>query len=152
MMLSFMLSFFLVIYGGILGKESSATASHSARMIRLSLWSAGLAIAGSAADRAGRLAGSVRPIVALVPVVPLIAFFVRITRWLRSLNELQRAIHLEAMVTQFAATGILVMSYGMLARSGAVPNVSATTAFPVLWVAMLCFWSVGIVWVRRKYQ
>ena len=140
-----MLSFFLVIYGGILGKESSATASHSARMIRLSLWSAGLAIAVSAADRAGRLAGSVRPIVALVPVVPLIAFFVRITRWLRSLNELQRAIHLEAMVTQVAATG-------MLARSGAVPIVSATTALPVLWVAMFCFWSVGIVWVRRKYQ
>ena len=131
-----MLSFFLVIYGGILGKESSATASHSARMIRLSLWSAGLAIAVSAADRAGRHAG----------------FFVRITRWLRSLNELQRAIHLEAMVTQVAATGILVMSYGMLARSGAVPIVSATTAFPVLWVAMFCFWSVGIVWVRRKYQ
>ena len=71
---------------------------------------------------------------------------------IRTLDELQRMIHLEAMVIQFAATGILVMSYGMLAKAGAVPNVSATTAFPVLWMAIFGFWCLGILWVRRKYQ
>ena len=121
-------------------------------MIGLSLWSAGLAILVSAADRAALLPPTVRPLAAIVPVVPLVAFFVRIARWLRTLDELQRMIHLEAMVIQFAATGILVMSYGMLAKTGAVPNVPATTAFPFLWVAIFGFWSIGIVWVRRKYQ
>lgn len=135
-----------------MGREPTTTTSHSARMIGLSLWSAGLAIAVSVVDRAGWLAGPVRPIVALVPVVPLIAFVVRIARWLRSLDEPQRMIHLEAMVIQFAATGILVMGYGMLAKSGAVPNVLATTAFPILWLAMFCYWSARIVWVRREYQ
>ena len=37
----------------------------------------------------------------------------------------------------------------MLAKTGAVPNVPVTTAFPYLWVAIFGW---GIVWVRRKYQ
>jgi hypothetical protein len=61
-------------------------------------------------------------------------------------------IHLEAMVIQFSATGILVMSYGMLARVGAVPNLTATQVYPILWIALFVFWSVGLVMVRRKYQ
>lgn len=104
---------------------SATNRAHAGRMIALWLWSAGLAIMVSIVDRAGLVPPGVRPIVAIIPVVPLVAFFVRIVRWLRTLDEFQRMIHVEAMV--------------MLAKAGAVPNVPAPTAFPFLWV-------------RRKYQ
>lgn len=126
--------------------------SHSGPMIGLSLMSAVLAVVVALADRTAVVPGGIRPVLAILPVVPLVAFFGRIALWLRSLDELERMIHLEAMVIQFGLTGILVMSYGMLARAGAVPNVLATTAFPFLWLALFGFWAVGIVWVRRKYQ
>ena len=126
--------------------------THAGPMIGLSLMSAFLALAVALADRMVAVPGGLRPVLAILPVVPLIAFFGRMAKWLRSLDELERMIHLEAMVTQFGLTGILVMSYGMLARAGAVPNLMATTAFPFLWLAQFGFWSVGVALVRRKYQ
>ena len=88
---------------------------------------------------------------AIVPGLPLVALFFGVAKWLGTLDE-RRRIHLEATGIQFASTGILVMSYGMLVKAGAVPNVSVTTAFPYLGMAIFGFWWVGIVWVRRKYQ
>lgn len=122
------------------------------RMIGLSLVSAGMAIGVAWLDRSGVIPGPIRPAASLAPVVPLVAFFVGITRWIRGLDELQRMIHLEALVVQFAATGILVMSYGMLAKAALVPNLRATQAFPVLWMALFLSWAAGIVVIRRKYQ
>ncbi len=126
--------------------------SHSGPIIGLSLMSAFLAVGVAFADRTAVVPGGLRPLLAILPVVPLVIFFARIAKWLRSLDELERMIHLEAMVIQFGLMGILVMSYGMLARAGSVPNVPATTAFPFLWLTQFGFWSVGIAWVRRKYR
>ena len=128
---------------------SDSNRLHAAQMIGLSLLSASLAVVVSVAGRAGWLAAGIRPAVAIIPVLPLVALFFGVAKWLGTLDELQRMIHLEAMVIQFASTGILVMSSGMLAKTGAVPNVPVTTAFPYLWVAIFGW---GIVWVRRKYQ
>jgi hypothetical protein len=91
-------------------------------------------------------------VTAMLPVLPLAGLFVGITRWLGRLDELQRMIHLEAMVIQFAATGMLVMSYGMLAKAGVVPDLRATQAFPFVWLAIFGFWTIGFALVRRKYQ
>jgi hypothetical protein len=33
-----------------------------------------------------------------------------------------------------------------------VPDLPATQAFPLLWMALFLFWAVGIVIVRRKYR
>ncbi len=121
-------------------------------MIGLSLLSAGMAIGVAWLDRAGVIPAPMRPAASLAPVGPLVVFFVGIIRWIRGLDELERMIHLEALVVQFAATGILVMSYGMLARAALVPNLRATQAFPALWVGLFLFWSLGILLVRRKYQ
>ena len=76
---------------------------------------------------------------AIVPGLPLVALFFGVAKWIGTL-------------VQFASTGFLVMSYGMLVKEGAVPNVSVTTAFPYVWMAIFGSWWVGIVWVRRKYQ
>jgi hypothetical protein len=122
------------------------------RLLRLSILSAVLAILVALMDRLKVLPPQLDAPLALVPVVPLVAFFVGFADWLDSLDELQRRIHLEAMVFQFAATGILVMAYGMLARIGSVPDYRATIVFPWLWLAMFVFWSGGIFLVQRKYE
>lgn len=125
---------------------------HSWQLIRISLVSAGLAIVVSLLERRGFVPPMLSGPVALLPVVPLVVFFVRLSEWLDSMDELQRRIHLEAMVLQFAATGTLVMGYGMLAKSGVVPNYPVTVVFPWLWIAMFVLWAGGIVLVRRKYR
>lgn len=131
----------------------SRTGSHYTRwMLGLSVVSAGLAIGVSFLERANLVPVPLRPIVVLVPVVPLVLFFFRIAGWLRDLDELERMIHHEAMLVQFGATGLLIMSYGMLAKAGLVPNPTVAQAFPFLWLAIFVFWSVGLVVVRRKYR
>lgn len=56
------------------------------------------------------------------------------------------------MAIQFAATGMLVMSYGMLAPFAIVPNLRVSQAYPLLWLAIFGFGILGFVLVRRKYQ
>lgn len=124
----------------------------TSRLFRLSILSAALAILVAVLDRFKVLPPQLNTPLALVPIVPLIAFFVRFSDWLDSLDELQRRIQLEAMVFQFAATGVLVMAYGMLARIGSVPDYPATKLFPWLWLAMFLFWSAGIGLKQRKYR
>lgn len=129
------------------------TGSHSTRwMLGLSVVSAALAIGVSFLDREGVVPAPLRPAMVLVPVVPLVLFFLRIARWLRELDELERMIHHEAMLVQFGATGILIMSYGMLAKAGLVPNPTVAQVFPFLWLAIFVFWCVGLIVVRRKYR
>jgi len=128
------------------------TSKHPWQLIRISLVSAALAILVSLGDRMGVIPGSLRAPTALIPVLPLVVFFLRLRDWIDSLDELQRRIHLEAMLLQFAATGILVMGYGMLAKSGVAPNYPVTVLFPWLWIAMFFFWAGGIAVVRRKYR
>jgi len=124
---------------------------HALRMIGLSLLSAILAIAMSFLDRSGLIPGGLRPVAALLPIIPLIAFFVGFSRWLKSLDELQRIIHLEALLVQFAATGILVMGWGMLVRFRVIPDLRVSQIYPVLWLAIFGFWVSGFLVIRRKY-
>lgn len=122
------------------------------RMIGLALLSAGLIVAVAVLDRAGLIPSGLRGVAALVPSVPLVFWYLRISRWLKEIDELERTIHLEALVVQFALTGVLVMSYGMLARLQVVPDFRITDVFPILWLSMFAFWHFGLWAVRRKYQ
>lgn len=121
-------------------------------MVGWSLLSAGLAIAVAGADRAELIPAAFRIPVAILPVVPLIAFFFKIADWLESLDELERRIHLEAMIVQFGVTGILLMTYTMLAGAEVVPNLPATTVLPLVWLTLFVAWAGGIYWVRRRYR
>jgi hypothetical protein len=124
---------------------------YARRILWLSLASAGLSLAVSALRRHGLVPEGLETPVALVPVLPLVALFLGFARWIRALDELQRLMHLEAMVVQFGCTGVLVMTYGALARSGAVPDLPASEIYPFLWMAIFVFWALGFAVVRRKY-
>src|SRR5690349_18731773 len=134
------------------GPMNTAARRHSQLAIVYSLISGVLAVAVALLRRHGLLPPSLGLVAALVPLVPLILFMVSIIRMIRSLDELQRLIHLEAMMLQFGASGIVVMGYGMLARGGFVPNVTFMDAYPFLWVGPFVFWAIGLLIVRRRYQ
>jgi hypothetical protein len=69
-------------------------------------------------------------------------------RGLRQLDELQRRIHLEALVLAFAGTAILVTGWGFLELAGA-PEARWGLW---LWPAMSALWATGIYFGRRRYR
>jgi hypothetical protein len=72
--------------------------------------------------------------------------------WLRSLDELQRLIQLEALLVQFGLTGVVVMGYGLLARFEVVPNTGIAESWSWLWLVLFFSWALGQLIVRRKYR
>lgn len=122
------------------------------QMIWWALASALLTILMAVLRRFGLIPPSLRAITALIPVFVMGGFFVGMARYLRSIDELQRLINLEALLFQFAATALLVMAYGALAHVGALPTVSISDAMSGVWVGTFLMYGVGLVLVRRKYQ
>jgi hypothetical protein len=122
------------------------------RLLGWALLSALLALAAAALKRWGLVPGSLRWVVALLPVLPMVGYFLALTRWVRSLDELQRLIQFEALLLQFGITALVVMGYGVLAESGAVPNTPVGDLWPGLWMLLFFGWALGQVIVRRKYR
>jgi hypothetical protein len=75
--------------------------------------------------------------VAALPVLPAIAAMVAFVRFLRTMDELQRRIHFEALVIAFAAAILITFSYGFLETAG-------LPAIPWIWIApmMIVLWGV----------
>jgi hypothetical protein len=122
------------------------------RLLRLALLSALLGLASGYARRHGLIPPSLVWLAALLPVLPMIGYFMGIGRWLQTLDELQRLIQLEALLIQFGATGLFLMSYGVLAKAGVVRDVSISEAWGTVWLAMFLSWTLGQLMVRRKYR
>ena len=122
------------------------------RLMWYAVASAVLSIALAVLRKQGLVPASLAWLAALLPVLPMVGFFFGLARWLRSIDELERTIHLEALMVQFGATGVLVMAYGALAKAGIVPNLTASDASGFLFIAIFAFWSVGLLAIRRKYR
>ncbi len=116
------------------------------------LLSALLILVGALLKRWGLDPGSLRGVVALLPVVPMVGYFLALTRWVRSLDEMQRLIQFEALLIQFGVTALAVMGYGVLAEAGAVPNPPVGDLWPGIWLLLFVSWSLGQAIVRRRYR
>ena len=111
-----------------------------------------LAVGAGLLKRSGVVPAPVRPLIALLPVLPMVGYFFALTRWLRSLDEMQRLIQFEALMIQFGVTALFVMGYGVLADSGAVPNTPVGELWPWIWMVLFLSWSLGQAIVSRKYR
>ena len=120
--------------------------------IGLALLCAALAILMGFLRRAELIPDSLRWLAALLPIAPLIWYFVGLGQWLRSLDELQRLIQLEALQIQFGLTGIFIISYGSLAKFKVVPDAVISRAWPWFWMVLFVSWALGQLIVRRKYR
>lgn len=124
---------------------------YARRLLVLALLCGALALVVGIARREGLIPPSLRWATALLPVLPMVGYFVGLRQWLQTLDELQRLIQLEALFVQFGLSSIFVMAYGLLARFGVLPDTPIGKFWPWLWLVMFVSWSVGQLIVRRKY-
>ena len=85
--------------------------------------------------------------IAFLPIIPSGFALWAFLRFFRGLDELQRRIHMEAVVFSFLATCFITLTWGFLQNAG-LPR------FDVTWVApMLIFlWGLGEAVAKRRYQ
>lgn len=84
--------------------------------------------------------------IALLPVVPVIFGLVAFLSYLRSMDELQQRIQLEAFGFSLGCTGLLTFTIGFLENAG-LPQPSLIWVFPT----MVIFWGIGQFLARRRY-
>lgn len=124
---------------------------YARRLVLLGLLCGVLTIVSTLARRQGLIPPALAWLGALLPVLPMVGYFVGLGRWLRAMDEMQRLIHLEALFIQFGISALFVMGYGLLAQAAVVPDVPVGEAWPWLWLVLFASWAVGQLIVRRKY-
>ncbi len=86
-------------------------------------------------------------IIALTPMVPGVAVALIVMRQVRSSDELQRQIQLEALSLAFAGTALATFSYGFLENVG-YPKLSMFFVWPL----MAALWMVGSLISGRLFR
>lgn len=90
---------------------------------------------------------TLRTLISVSPVVPICAVCWTILRNIRRVDELQRAIQVEALAFSLAGTAIITMGYGFLESVG-YPRI---TMFAV-WPLMAVLWTIGLFYGERRYK
>lgn len=86
-------------------------------------------------------------VIAIMPVAPIIAVIIAITRALRDSDELQQKVQYNAIMFSAVGTGLVTFSYGLLENVG-FPPFPTICVLPVMF--MLWGFSLGYFW--KKYQ
>lgn len=90
---------------------------------------------------------ALRDLIAVTPAVPMVAALWAILRFVQSVDELQRQIHLEALAISAGVTCALAMTYTFLEGVG-FPHSQAWWAFDVL----ILGWGLALPFVRKRYE
>jgi hypothetical protein len=88
-----------------------------------------------------------RTIVALTPLLPMVVVFVAIVRYLLSIDELQRQIHVESAALAAGIVALLSLTYGFLETVG-FPKPSSWFTYSALMIA----WGISLPFVSRRYK
>ena len=84
---------------------------------------------------------------ALLPMAPFIYGLLSYVRYLRSVDELQQRIMLEALAIAFGATAAITFAYGFLESVG-LPHAN----WLFVWAVMGVAWLLAIEYAKRRYQ
>ncbi len=85
--------------------------------------------------------------VAVLPVIPLLFVVWSVIHFIRTMDELQKSIHQEALTFSSLVTAVVTMTYGFLENAG-LPQISVLYV-PVL---MCGLWGIGAGIASRKYR
>ena len=94
----------------------------------------------------GRLTGA---LVSLLPAAGLLFFLLEEVKAIRSLDELQRQIQLEALAIGFPVAMLLLMTLGFLQRVDLLPH--ALSTIRDVWFVLPLGYFIGMVFARRRY-
>ena len=87
-------------------------------------------------------------LIALLPVLPFTFAMAGVIGNVRSQDEFQQRVHLEAVLVSALLTGAVTFSVGLLEAAELIPVVS------MIWVApfMIITWGAANALIRRRYQ
>ena len=85
--------------------------------------------------------------VAITPMAAFIYMIVAYVRYLRSVDELQQRINLEALAIAFGATAAFTFCYGFLEHVG-LPHINWWWVWPV----MAASWILANRYAKRRYK
>lgn len=92
-------------------------------------------------------ASPVRSVVALLPILPVGFGVFALLSFVRSLDEMQRQIQLEAIAFSLGVTGMITFALGLVEEGQGSP-ISMTWVLPM----MIAFWGIGLAIATRRYQ
>lgn len=90
---------------------------------------------------------TLRYVVAVLPVIPVLFGFRVFMTFLRQMDELQRQIHFEGFAFSLGLTGIITFTLGFLEMAGLEP-IGMIWVFPL----SIALWGIGTAIARRRYE
>jgi hypothetical protein len=132
----------------IAASQSKHAAGSGSGLGVILLWSAAYIGARFALEALPAESGWRVPI-ALLPIPIFAVVLWNVARLIRSLDELQRRIHLEALAVAFPLTVMLLMVLGLLQL--AVELNMDDWSYRHLWPIVACFYAGGYALARRRY-
>jgi len=121
---------------------------YSPRFIAFSLGCALLVIGAALLSRSFERGSAMRIALAVVEGLATGAVIVTSILRLRSLDEFQQRVQLEALAIAFAGTGVLATAYGFLVNAG-LPNIDWGA---MVWPVMVALWAVGLLIANGRYR
>ena len=106
-----------------------------------------VAIVIPVSNAAAHTTGSLRIALALTPLIPIAVLFISCVVMIRSIDELERQIHVEALAIAAGITALLSVTYGFL-EVARFPRPSAWFTYGVLMAA----WAIATPFVSRRYK
>lgn len=91
----------------------------------------------------------VKVALALLPVLPFSFFLWGFVNSFRAMDELERKIHLEALVIAFPLMMLFLMTLGLLEL--AIDLNPDNWSYRHVWAFAPLFYFIGLVWARRRY-
>jgi hypothetical protein len=91
---------------------------------------------------------TVAVVIGLSPMIPFLYAMSAVVGNVRQQDELQRRIHLEAVLITALLTGSLTFSYGLLEAAELVPDLPMTVVAPF----MIIVWGLANALISRRYR
>ena len=97
-----------------------------------------------------QIEGWVRVAIALLPILPFVLFLSMVLAEIRSLDELWRRIHLEALAIAFPLAVLLLMILGLMElATGLSPN---DWSYRHVWIFLPIFYVIGVLVSVSRYK
>ena len=106
-----------------------------------SIFAGALLLSGPPRPDAPHLAG------AIVPLVPLFFALAEVFRSVRAMDELQRRIHIEALLLSLLGTVAIVLGVGLLQFMAGIPLFGVFW----LWIPICLLYAAGVFLGQRRY-